>query len=68
MMKERKTIDEARRNFLHSSAVVGVGAVAASAVPGAAMASVPEEKREETRSQGYRLSRHVLEYYKTAAN
>lgn len=62
--------DSERREFLRESLVAGVGAATVMAVPGAAMAAPdPVDKAEPgSKQQGYRLSRHILDYYRTAAS
>jgi len=62
--------DNGRRQFIRSSLAAGVGAATAATLPGAAVAA-PDQADEEnpkSRQQGYRLSRHILDYYRTAAS
>jgi uncharacterized protein YbjT (DUF2867 family) len=67
MKKDAKqTHDAARRNFLRTSAATGLGAAVAAALPGAAAAAEAAPEPEE--GKGYRLTRHVLDYYKTLAS
>jgi hypothetical protein len=55
-----------RRDFIKKSTMVGVG-VAASAMTGtSAIADVSTTSSENPEQKGYQLSRHVLDYYKSA--
>lgn len=61
-------LDSERRAFVKLSTFAGVGIAASAVIPGAAIASVAEEKAEVKMQKGYQLTLHVLEYYKTAAS
>ncbi len=54
-----------RRSFLRKSAIVGGGVAGAAALPGQTLAAetIPEP---ETGSDGYRMTEHIAEYYKSA--
>ena len=55
-----------RRDFIKKSTIVGVG-VAATAITGtSAIADVSTTGSEKPEPKGYQLSRHVLDYYKSA--
>jgi hypothetical protein len=55
-----------RREFIKKSTIVGAG-VAASAITGtSAIADVSTTSSINPEQKGYRLSRHVLDYYKSA--
>ena len=58
-------INSKRRSFLRTGAVVGGSVAGATGLAGKAIAAdeVPEA---ETREEGYRMTRHIAEYYKTA--
>lgn len=59
-----------RRDFLRRSVIGGAGAAAAIATTGSvsAAADTPSATPDEaTESTGYRLTRHIRDYYKTAA-
>ena len=59
--------DNGRRKFLQSAAGAGVGVAVVASVPTAALAAeTPEDKSPE--AKGYRLTQHILDYYKTAAS
>ena len=65
---KKKNLNEGRRDFLRGSAVVGAGVVAATGLSGQAVAAIEPEKTEQPVEEGYRLTKHILDYYKTAAN
>jgi len=49
--------------------LTSAGAAVATAVPGLAIASVAETESEPAGKQkGYRLTQHIVDYYKTAAS
>lgn len=65
-MKKYAEAKISRRQFLSSGAALGATAVAAVAIPNAALATevpVVENNKEE----GYRLTQHIADYYKSAA-
>ncbi len=65
-MKKYAEAKISRRQFLSSGAAIGATAVAAVAIPNAALAEevpVAESKKEE----GYRLTQHIADYYKSAS-
>jgi len=68
MTGKKQKLNEGRRDFLRGSVVVGAGAIAASGLSGQAIASVEIEKTEQSAEEGYRLTKHILDYYKTAAS
>ena len=68
MKKDRQKLDTSRRDFIRKSAFAGAGVVAASAAGGEAMATVSENTEKAGQKKGYRLTAHVLDYYKSAAS
>ena len=65
--KKQETI-KGRRDFLRGGAIAGAGVAVASSIPSAALAANSEaEVAEKPAEQGYRLTRHILDYYKSAA-
>lgn len=66
-MANSKQVSESRRDFLRKAgATGGVAAVAVSA-PGAVLAeTAPEQSAAADKPEGYRLTEHVLAYYKSA--
>lgn len=61
-------LDMQRRDFLRGSLVAATG-VAISAASGSAVTSVAETKvaRAPDKKDGYRLTQHISDYYKSAA-
>lgn len=68
MKKKIRKPDNSRREFIKSSAIAGAGLAAGAALPGAAMASVSDDGPEKKKQQGYQLTQHVIDYYKSAAS
>ena len=69
-MKELKKYAEAkisRRKFLSGSAAIGAGAVAIALTPNVAAAATKIEFKVEKKDEGYRLTQHISDYYKSAA-
>jgi hypothetical protein len=58
--------DQERREFIKKSTLVGAGVAASSMVAGNAIASVGDDTENKPEQQGYRLTPHVLAYYKSA--
>ena len=67
MTAKKQKLNEGRREFLRSSAVVGAGAIVAGGLSGNAVAAVDAEKPKQPGEEGYRLTEHIRQYYKTAA-
>ncbi|MCB1758263.1 MAG: transcriptional initiation protein Tat [Gammaproteobacteria bacterium] len=69
MKQDERQVDDKRRRFLGQAVAAGAGTVAAASLPGSALGAVETERQEgEKARQGYRLTRHVLDYYKSAAS
>jgi len=69
MKQEEKAIDDKRRKFLGGVAAAGVGSAVAVVMPSSAAVAVNGEPVEEwAEGEGYRLSQHVIDYYKSAAS
>jgi len=66
MKKQVDQTDLERRQFLRGSAVAGAGMVAMTMLSKQAVAEAPKENEEKPK--GYRLTNHILAYYKTAAS
>lgn len=67
MKKEQKQLPDAgRRDFLRGSATAGAGVAVAAAVPG--IASAADDLQVDDEKKGYRLTDHIIAYYKTAAS
>lgn len=65
-MKKYAKAKISRRQFITSGVALGATAVAAVAIPNAALADeiAPVESKKE---EGYRLTQHIADYYKSAA-
>ena len=68
MSKDKQSADKGRRNFMRGSAIAGAGAVIAAGCPAAAVASASVADVEATPEEGYRLTQHIKDYYKSAAS
>ncbi|MCF6191082.1 MAG: twin-arginine translocation signal domain-containing protein [Cocleimonas sp.] len=69
-MKELKKYAEAklsRRKFLTGSAAIGASAVAIAVAPNVASAATKTEVKVEKKDEGYQLTQHIADYYKSAA-
>ena len=63
---KRKPRDQERREFIKKSTLVGAGVAATSLASTRAIAEVSGEAAEKPEQKGYQLTRHVLDYYKSA--
>ena len=69
MKQNDKQTSESRRAFLRGTVATGAGAAVAATVPGVAVAATSDTSPEpDTKQKGYRLTQHILDYYKTAAS
>ena len=69
MKQNDKQTSQSRRTFLRDTVLTSAGAAVATAVPGIAAASVAETGPEaDGKQKGYRLTQHIVDYYKTAAS
>ena len=74
-MKQFKHYQDAkisRRTFLSGGALIGAGAVAAAIAPNMAAAASEtqievENKPGDKQEDGYRLTQHIADYYKSTA-
>jgi len=67
--RKEQGVDMTRRKLLHGSAAAGAGVLVAAVAPEAATAEAAGETTgEERKEKGYRLTEHVLAYYKSAAS
>jgi hypothetical protein len=67
VMKKRLEItDASRRNFIRGTAAIGVSSVVVAAVPTVAVSASSQPGEEQlTKDKGYRVTQHILDYYKT---
>lgn len=63
----QQAVDTQRREFVRGSISASVGVAAVASVPGSVLA-VEEEISVVKKQQGYHLSNHILEYYKSTAS
>ncbi len=66
-MKKYAEAKISRRQFISSGAILGAGAVVAVAIPNTALAIQETPKVENKKEEGYRLTQHIADYYKSAA-
>ena len=67
-MKKYAEAKISRRQFIGSGIVLGAGAITAVALPSAAMAAQEIPEADNTKKEeGYRLTQHIADYYKSAA-
>lgn len=68
MSNKEQLPDVQRRNFLRGSITATTG-VALTMAAGKSIANVPEPNvgMEPDKKEGYRLTKHIAEYYKSAA-
>lgn len=57
-----------RRKFLKGSVATGAGVAVAAAMPSVAGATVVEGEPEQSKDDRYRLTQHIVDYYKSAAS
>jgi hypothetical protein len=69
MTKDKKETNRtSRRNFLRGSAVVGTGAAIAAAIPATAAAATQAQEEDAPTEEGYRLTQHIADYYKSTVS
>ena len=69
MKDPKQQVSQTRRKFLRDAGISGGIAAAAAATPGIALGQAEDSgSAEEKPSEGYRLTEHILAYYKSAAS
>lgn len=68
MKKPKQQVSQSRRKFLRDAGVSGGMAAVAVTTPGAALAEADDGDTEQKTREGYRLTKHILDYYKSAAS
>lgn len=58
--------DRQRREFIKKSTLAGAGVAATAVASSSAIAQGETEPTRQPEQKGYRLTRHVLDYYKSA--
>ncbi len=66
MKNKKQQTDQERRVFIKKSTLVGAGVAATTMASTRAIAGVSGETTEEPGQKGYQLTRHVIDYYKSA--
>ena len=66
MKNKRHPRDQERREFIKKSTLVGAGVAATSLASPRAIAEISGDSIEKPEQKGYQLTRHVLDYYKSA--
>lgn len=66
-MKKYAKAKISRRQFLSGSAAISATAVAAVVIPNAALAAEEVPVVENKKEEGYRLTQHIADYYKSAS-
>lgn len=67
MKRDVKQVNAGRRKFINGAAAAGLGTFAAASLPMSTIAAPAQEHGKENAGKGYRLSQHVLDYYKSTA-
>jgi hypothetical protein len=69
MKNPKQQVSKSRRKFLRDAGISGGIAAVAASTAGVALAESPDSVAEQQKpEQGYRLTDHVLAYYKSAAS
>lgn len=66
MKSKTQLKDEKRREFIKKSTLVGAGVAATAIASTGAIADVDTVSSDKPEQKGYQLTRHVLDYYKSA--
>ena len=68
-MSKAEVQDDTRRKFLRGTALLGAGATLVAGVPAvAATEETSVEATPEKKPNGYRLTKHISAYYRSAAS
>jgi ribosomal protein S8E len=63
---EKQLKNKQRREFIKKSTIVGAGVAATAVASASAIAGDVTASTEKPGQQGYQLTQHVLDYYKSA--
>ena len=66
MKSKKQPRDQERREFIKKSTLVGAGVAATAVASTSALADVGADSTEKPGQEGYQLTQHVLDYYKSA--
>ena len=68
MKHDKPQTSLSRRKFLRNAAISGGVAAASVTAPGIATAESTESAGDDRLKEGYRLTQHIIDYYKSAAS
>jgi hypothetical protein len=68
MKEPNDKVSQSRRKFLRDAGLCSGAAAVAAGAPGLALAEARENEAGARASEGYRLTQHILDYYKSAAS
>ena len=68
MKDPKQQVSHSRRKFLRDATVTGGIAAVAVGSPATVIAADVEQTAEKKPAEGYRLTQHILDYYKSAAS
>ena len=63
---DKNHVSNSRRSFLRKSAIVGGGVAGSAGLSGQVLAESEALTPETDTEEGYRMTKHIAEYYKTA--
>lgn len=63
-----KQVSMKRRQFLKNATKLSAGAAVVVTSPGVIADAPEKEVKKEVQADGYRLTQHILDYYKTATS
>lgn len=68
MRAKTKQPDNSRRAFVKHTTLAGAGLAVGAALPGTAAAATAQSESDDGKQQGYHLTQHIIDYYKSAAS
>lgn len=68
MKNPKQQVSQSRRTFLRDASISGGIAAVAATTPGVALAETVDTPAEQNPQEGYRLTKHILAYYKSVAS
>ncbi len=68
MKNAKQQVSPSRRRFLRNAGISGGIAAVAATAPGAVTADSGDQGTEQKPREGYRLTKHILDYYKSASS
>lgn len=67
MKNPKQQVSQSRRRFLRDAGVAGGVATVTATAPGVALSATAEAGDDKKPDEGYRLTKHILDYYKSVA-